>query len=462
MTLSFRAAVRPALSAALLAVVLVAVPRLAGAETIRQIIVTENTKTTDDTVRYIAGIDEGDDWDGDVKEEVRQRLVSSGLFKEVDLYSEPHPKGGVKVTILAKDKFSWIIAPTFYNQPTNRGGGLGYGENNLFGENKKLLLYGQVATGDSFFIGAYVDPSIHGTPFSWQADVFLRNERVIEYQIPTRLESDPRPVRQEKLRYLDAGAKLGVTLFRSLKLEQELRGAWVGYSTPELSDGATEEDVGVAPGDPIPAPGAEGWDISTASSLTFDRRANWYGIESGSKISLSYETALAALGSDFDYWYTTLSFERARRYFERCNFIIKGLIEYGHNMPFQQEFSSGGTTLRGYKNSEFRGDFKAIANLEYSIPFFTIKGWAFRGLAFWDTSYTTFHGTVDPASAQRNYLPNASTDEHSRPAPFRNSVGVGVRLYVRQIVLPLLGFDVGYSLETGGIESYFAIGLTDF
>ena len=71
--------------------------------------------------------------------------------------------GGVRVHILVKDKHSWVIAPTFYNQPTNTGGGVGFGENNLFGLNQKLLLYAQVATGDSFFIGAWVIPSIGGS-----------------------------------------------------------------------------------------------------------------------------------------------------------------------------------------------------------------------------------------------------------------------------------------------------------
>jgi hypothetical protein len=50
----------------------------------------------------------------------------------------------------------------------------------------------------------------------------------------------------------------------------------------------------------------------------------------------------------------------------------------------------------------------------------------------------------------------------SKLAPLKNSVGAGIRLYVRQIVLPLLGLDFGYGLESGGIEMYLAIGLTDF
>ena len=46
-------------------------------------------------------------------------------------------------------------------------------------------------------------------------------------------------------------------------------------------------------------------------------------------------------------------------------------------------------------------------------------------------------------------------------APFKNSVGVGTRLYLRQIVLPLLGLDFGYGLEARDFQIYLAIGLTD-
>src|SRR5690606_38822453 len=199
------------------------------------------------------------------------------------------------------------------------------------------------------------------------------------------------------------------------------------------------------------------------SILTFDRRANWYGITSGSKIKLAYEKALPSLGSDFDYWYTTFSFERARRYFSRHNFIIRGMAGYGDDLPFQHEYSGGGTSLRGYKNKQFRGDFKVAGNLEYSVPLFTIAGFSMRGLAFFDSTYVTFLDS-DRGDHGRNYLPNhsAALDNVSNFAPFKNSVGAGLRLYVRQIVLPLLGLDFGYGLEGGGIEMYFAIGLTDF
>ncbi len=452
----------------------------ARADRIKEILVVENTKTTDETVLYIADIEEGGDWDEEIQVKVKRDLVSSGLFKEVDVFSEPHPKGGgVRVTIIVQDRHSWVIAPTFYNQPTNTGGGIGFGESNLFGENKKLLLYGQVATGDTFFVGAYVDPSIGGTPVNWAADVFLRYERVIEYSAPTRYLIDDEhpvdPVRRSKMMYLNGGLKLGVTILRSLKLEQRIRGAKVAFYKNDLHEDALDDqslvcgeacptqgetDVEIGAGG-LPEPGAEGWDISAESVITFDRRANWYGITTGSRLQLSYETSTP--GSDFDYWYSTFTFERAVRFFKKTNLIIRGLAGYGHDLPFQQEYTGGGTTLRGYENKEFRGDTKLSSNIEYSVPFFTIKGFAFRGLAFVDSAYVAFLD-IEDSDRFRHYLPDADVTRKnvSNLAPLKNSVGGGIRLYVRQIVLPLLGLDLGYGLESGGVEVYFAIGITDF
>jgi hypothetical protein len=45
---------------------------------------------------------------------------------------------------------------------------------------------------------------------------------------------------------------------------------------------------------------------------------------------------------------------------------------------------------------------------------------------------------------------------------FRSDVGAGIRLYVSSIVLPLLGFDIAYGIESHAPEYYFELGLTDF
>ncbi|MCG8420553.1 MAG: BamA/TamA family outer membrane protein [Proteobacteria bacterium] len=435
----------------------------ASAEEITLIEVEGNSKTRDETVILIADLEVGDDFTPDMVGEIKARLVGSGLFKQVDVTFLPF-QDGLKIIIEARDKHSWVVAPTYYNQPTNKGGGVGFGENNLFGENKKLLLYGQIATGDSFFVGGYIDPSIRGSRFMWQADVYLLRERSIEYAPPQESIFDgteqPLRLRESKLNYLNAGLRLGVNLFRTVTLSARLRAANVSYDDVKLADGVAVELVTGDPNsDPenLPAPGVEGNDVSLKIDLHYDRRANWYGINHGDRYRLSFENSLASFGSDYDYWLATLIFERARKFFSRHNLIFKSIFSYGRNLPFQTELTSGGTNLRGYKNDQFRGNFQIVGNFEYSFPVVTIKGVALRGVGFADTSYTGFVDTENNVMT-RSYLPDH--DDHGL-ASWRNTVGVGTRLFVRQIVLPLLGLDFGYGVERRSWEIYLAIGLTD-
>ncbi len=431
----------------------------ASADVIRSIVVEENTKTNSDTVALIARIDVGDDWTADMVDAVKARLVTSGLFKDVEVYWTP-VKEGVQVHILVRDKHSWVIAPAFYNQPTNTGGGIGYGENNLFGSGQKLLLYGQIATGDSFFVGAWVIPSIGGSRFYAQLDTIIKKSRIIEYAAPTKYIDNPHQVRQSTIDYDNAGIRLGVEPLRGFKIEGRLRGAHVMYPTSKLKFlGPPDQQaiqLGQADGDPLLKPGKEGWDISNEWTIAVDRRANWYGINTGHKYSASVEYSVPKLGSSFHYYEFALGMYKAWQVLEQHNLVFKMSLDYGHHMPFQQEFTSGGTSMRGWFNDQFRGDSRMLANLEYSFPLFTISGLSFRGLGFFDTSYTAFFTAKD--NTERNYLPN--TDIHGA-APFKNSVGVGTRLYLRQIVLPLLGVDFGYGLEARDFQIYLAIGLTD-
>jgi outer membrane protein insertion porin family len=449
------------------AIVLAAARAAAAEDTIRDIVVDGNTKTTSATVELIAKIDVGDDWTNEMLDRVKADLVSSGLFKEVDGFWEAcgpqtHPpckEAGVRVHLTVKDKHSWVIAPAFYNQPTNTGGGVGFGENNLFGENQKLLLYGQIATGDSFFVGAWVVPSIKGTRFYSQLDTLLKSARVIEYGPPGHYVSDPGAVRQSRLNYLNAGFKLGVDLFWGFKLDARLRGAYVYYQTVSaVTEGMPGQEPlhGVDPANPA-KPGMEGWDVSNEISLAIDRRADWYGVRTGYRYQASFEYSVPKLGSDFHYRIYNLSLWKGVQVLERHNLTLQLNANVGQHLPFQQEFTMGGTGMRGYLNDQFRGDTRVIANLEYSLPLFSLFGLSVRALGFLDSGYTTFANTDNP---ERNYLAGSARSENTTWAPFKNSVGIGTRLYLQQIVIPLLGVDLGYGLEARDLQVYLAIGLT--
>ena len=321
----------------LLAIGLVAVcASRAGADTIQEIIVEDNEKTTSDTIELIARIEVGDEFTPELVDVIKARLVTSGLFKDVEVFYEPVP-GGARVHLLVRDKHSWVIAPAFYTQPTNVGGGIGFGENNLFGLNQKLLLYAQIATGDTYFVGAWVLPNIGGTRFYAQVDTYDAHTRTIEYAEPTKYLTNPVAVRRAYMNYYNTGIRVGYDIYRGLKLDTRLRAAYVNYTNVELD---TQDNPGVTPGDAnapdaasVSAPGKSGWDVSNEITLTLDHRANWYGIASGGKYTLTFEHSV--LDSDFHYYEFNASLYKAWPLFETHNLVVKAHADVGYHMPFQ-------------------------------------------------------------------------------------------------------------------------------
>jgi outer membrane protein assembly factor BamA len=431
-------------------------PVFAEGEKIVEIKVVGNTKTNQETVLLIADVEVGDRSSASLILRVKTDLVNSGLFKEVEVYSAP-VLGGVVLTLDVADKMSWVIAPTFYNQPGNTGVGVGYGENNLFGENKKLLLYGQIATADSLFFGVYLDPSIAGTPLYWRVDSFARHENVTEYTTPEQFDvlDQPTPRRVSTMNYLNNGLLVGVNAWRGFAFDARLRAAYVYFTDANPAEDTDLPDKGEV--DEVPQD--DGWDVTSEYRLIFDKRANWYGVTTGRLFQLSYERAELGLGSDVDYWIASTRLVLAYKYYKAHNWIIKAFAGTGYHLPFQQEFTSGGVALRGYKNRQFRGDTKASLNLEYSVPLFTVGPFALRLLSFVDSAYTTFLNDTDgDRNSSRHYLEGQTDNKLSQ---FRLGVGGGFRIYVRSIVLPLLGVDWGYAPGANDYQVYFAVGLTE-
>jgi len=426
----------------------------AEGETITEIDVVENSKTTDDTVILIADVDIGDHWSDELGKRIEKNLISSGLFSSVKTFTGPTQKGvGVRLTIIAKEKHSWVVGPTFYNEPGNRGGGLGFLEANLFGENKKLLAYAQYATADSLFVAAYWDPSIAGTAFSWRIYAFGRRENIIEYTDPdpSQFAGQPEPDRKSVLEQLSGGLLVGVNLWRGLTLDAEITPGYFKFKAArDAMTGAVVE-----------RPQDNGWDVPIRFRLIRDKRANWHGVQQGSKFTLAYERAFPSLGSDVKYWQATANLILAKKIFAEHNFVIKLGGGVGKKLPFQREFTAGGNGLRGYINDQFRGDAQLTSTLEYSVPLFKIQPFAFRAMVFWDSAFTSFYMLDDPAeNPQRHYIGPEQTDVNFNQ--WRNGVGAGMRVYIKSVVLPLLGVDIGYGIEAQDYHIYFALGLLEF
>jgi outer membrane protein insertion porin family len=125
-------------------------------------------------------------------------------------------------------------------------------------------------------------------------------------------------------------------------------------------------------------------------------------------------------------------------------------------LPLHEELTLGGVVdLRGYRVDQFRGDRRLAGRAEYSLQLAKWWMFRFRAIGFVDAGYIGFHWR-DPST--RVYLPT----QHDGAHWIRSDVGGGIRIYVGNIVLPLLGLDVAYGLEGKRREVYFEVGLTDF
>ena len=422
------------------------VPSAASAETPTPIVgfrVEGDSKVTDETLEYLSRMEVGDLVTEAQRSELERALVSSELFKSVAVRYEPAP-GGVVVVATLDDKHSWIVMPTLYVLSSTWAVGAGFAENNLFGENKKLLLYAQLGSINSFFVAAYVVPSFRGTKLTMRLDTYLQRKQYEEYANPTDDPQSTALARVSTHGFLNVGAALGWNFRWWLNSEARVRGARVTYRDAHVPDDRTMS---------LAVPSPNGLDLTAQLRTTVDRRHHHYGVTDGHYAQLSLELPMLGL-TTYDYAAVSARVWLSWALWYEHEFELRTYGNVGYHLPFHDEFTLGAATdLRGYLSEQFRGDTRVLARAEYSIPIARWRSFSFRALGFADSGYIGFHFT-DPT--QRDYLPG-----HVGTGWFRNDVGGGLRIYFRNIVLPLLGLDVGYGIENRSPTLYFQVGLTD-
>lgn len=377
--------------------------------------------------------------------QLESTLLSSELFENAKIVFEDTPNGEVQIAATVHDRLSWFVAPAIYVLPSSYSFGVGYAENNLLGEDKKVLVYGQLGNRTSLFFATFLDPAVDGTRMQLRFDVYAYHKQLLEYANPANDARSQLVDRETTTTFLDAGALVGYKFAWWLIGDMRLRGAYTYFRNSQDANG-----------NPLPTPERDGWDVSGQARLTLDSRQHRFGVTWGPYAQLLLDTSVPGL-DDYNYSYATL-----RAYYSWCLFgdhelELRGAAGIGRHLPFHEELTLGGAIdLRGYELEQFRGDRRLMARSEYSIPVATWRTFAFRALGFVDLGYAGL-SSPDP-SGKRNYLPSQYDGAHW----LRSDVGVGIRVYVSTIVLPLLGFDLGYGLEAHSPEIYFELGLTDF
>ncbi len=462
-----RGSMRALVCLAALAVSLTAAQAWAMDEAITDIRVHNAVRTDEETVRSIAGVSIGQHMQPDTLDIVRERLHTSGLFADVNVYWEPY-QDGVRVNIVVKEKFPWVPLPTFSYSPGNISGGAIVAHGNLFGAGKRGVIGGRISNVDSGALAAYEDPAVWG---SW---IFFTVKGKYQLQIIPEYSNEYgnlsglplSPMRNTKLRSYGGDINVGVAWFRKVRTSV----GWI-FDQNDVLWSAGNSDNSYAKVLDLPAGAISARRGAATANVTFDFRARQHAVMYGNALGFSLEVGGSRWGSQdkLNYWKASTSYEHGIRFFRRHNLIVRAGGTAGDNLPLWVENSAGGTNLRGYLYRQFQGDTHLRTQVEYHFPLFTLWGLDVRGLLFddaaaiWFRKLPSISPTTDAYQSRsdgRQFLPPAylhqgfvlQEDVHS-------SAGAGVRFYLRTVAMPLVGLDVGNGLGTKDVRIILVLGV---
>lgn len=441
---------------------------LAQQEMITDVRVLNAVRTEEETVRSIAGISIGDELRSDTLDIARERLYTSGMFADVNVYWEPYG-AGVRVVIVITEKFPWAPLPTFSYSPGNISAGGVVAHGNLFGRGKRGLIGGRISNVDSGALVAYDDPAVFGTWGFFTVKGRYQSQIIPEYSNVDTPGMPLAPMRNTKLRSYGFEINAGIAWFRKVRTSF----GWnidqndVRWSATEADNPFAVAALGASP--PVAATSARRGNATV--NLTFDFRARQHAIMYGNALGFAFEYAAPRWGSSSSLWYwkASTSYEHGIRFFKQHNLIVRVGGVAGENLPLWSENSAGGTNLRGYLYRQFQGDTHLRSQVEYHFPLFSVGGLDVRGLAFSDAAAIWFRQLpeINPADPSaylvrddgRQFLPplylrqgfRASQDIHT-------SAGLGLRFYLRSVAVPLVGVDVGNGLGTKDVRVILVLG----
>ena len=424
-------------------------------QVVDEVVVRGPEKTRPETVQAYSRIDAGDGVTSEELTRVERRLVATGLFQEVRVSTEPTGPNRVRVILDVEDKASWVVAPTFALASANIGGGVLYAENNLWGRSKKFATAALVSTAESGVFAGFLDPNLFGLPqLKLSLEGQLRSDRVDEFR-PGARQEDPEVVRRTRLNSASIAGELGVMLFERVRGGVKYRLMTIDAKSPSDEEEVTTEAFATGPSQR---------DASLRLMVGMDTRQNLHAVMEGLNLEASYEVSSPGVWSEFRYRRFGLLYRHGLRLLEQHNLVLRGEAVAGMDLPFHQELVMGGNSLRGFLHRQFRGDTRLSFTAEYHFPLFTVRSLSFRGVAFSDTGLMLWRDIPEDRQLRdvngrvvRGFLPDV--EGGMKDATLAQGVGGGLRLYLRNVVLPLLGVDVAYGVNSGEFRVYLVAGV---
>lgn len=450
-------------------------------------------KTDPATLAAIADVKKGSLITQEFLKKVRARIINSKLFRKVSVFYEelPRKKGWAYLFIEAKDRHSWFIAPMFQWQDGRYGGAIAYGECNLFGWGKRLGVAARYLTDSQGLGVAYDDPKTLGTPMTLRVGLGFQRKFLNEYmRLMGPAMGRSTPARQIRIQQLFASLDLGYRFFRKLRLKVGYEFGLVSFSQPrcphddaligesEECGPVTDEFTGAYPspiafqkpdgtwrGDTYA--GAKFWrwkrEATFKLQVAFNNLIDIYGVKQGYKLKFKLEVAHPHLGSEFQFVKWVLFGKKIFRVFKTHFIALTAKHEETYGAPFHRELFMGGSLLPGYTHRLALGDTNTSLRVAYNLPLFKVWWFHFRQVFYYRNAWIFFRngGKNKPYfkenhGVRRYHL--AHTPGPTDRSSFLQSVGTGLRLFVKAVAIPLLGVDVAYGFESNDVRFYFYVG----
>jgi outer membrane protein assembly factor BamA len=278
---------------------------------------------------------------------------------------------------------------------------------------------------------------------------------VEEYRLDAS-QKVPEVERRTRLNSASAASELSVMIAERVRVGAKYRVMLIDARPPSTDT-------------PVTAPAFESGPVLRDSSLRMvvavDTKQNLQAITEGLNLEAFLELSNPGVWSDLRYKRFGVQYKQGLRFFEEHNLILRGEAVTGTDLPFHQELVAGANSLRGFLYRQFRGDTRLTFSAEYHFPLFTIRSLSFRGVGFSDTGLLMWRTL--PADLQlrdvngrvvRGYLPEARSGLDG--ATVAQGVGVGLRLFLRSVVLPLVGVDMAYGVNSRELRFYLVAGVS--
>lgn len=402
----------------------------AEAPRIAEIVVTGIKNTQPEVVREISKLKVDQQITDALLVEAQQRVHRQGVFDEVEVSRRPSSREGfVIVEIRVKEKISWFAVPYLSYSDDNFSVGGAVGETNFLGRLKKIVLFADWGPDTKRALLAYRDPHLAGSKFTLATDFAARKVNMREY------DADRNEVRRVRVE------EVGFTLMPGYQWSDHF-GVSLGPFFRNVSQKQISPTVGGAADQNLRTVDLRGGnDVSLMLKLTYDNRNFKEGFSEGSKVEFETQVSDNRFGSKYDYYRQILRLSQSYYLIPHIlNFKHNFSVQLGLTLPFYRELMLGGSNLRGFVETQFRGDTRYSLNNEVWFPLFDWKFLVARGITFWDSGIL--------------YL----KDREFNRDRWNNGIGGGMRFYIRGINIPVLGYDFAYGIEDGVFGGYLKVG----